>query len=249
MKQTRHKTKKGEHLMTYPQHNDFEKKQFMYFLEKYKKQVKSIKDNNETTVRKKQAKLLNNDHGSISYKKAFKIKRKVSESQRNVDYYKKELDIVDKAMDDIAHNQDTYEVNQAKARNALDHIKSEMSLILGLALFIYLLLNAAAVMAPILKSLLPVMMVLITVVCVAIYDMKCKQYNAVQQSEDSKIGDTLIAVGRPFIFKWFAMIFFMVIIAWLITPYLKWYILPYFTHIVAPFFKYIVVPMLKLLMT
>jgi hypothetical protein len=211
-----------------PTQNEIEKKQLIYFLGKYKKRMTGIVKANEKKVNKKQTKLKQYKTESISNKKAFKITRKISESQRNVKYYKSECNLANQAMGDITHNRDTYEVNQAKARNALDHIKSEMSLILGLALFIYLMLNGAAIMVPILKSLLPVMMVLITVVCVAIYDMKCKQYNAVQQNEDSKIDDTLIAVGRPSIFGWYGAIVLVAIVVISAIPYCKMIISPYF---------------------
>lgn len=235
--------------MTSTQLEDMEKKQLIYFLEKYKKRMIGMVEENEQTVNKKQSKLKQCEPESISHKKAFKITSKVSESQRNVNYYKNELQLVNQAMDDIAHNRDSYAVNQAKARNELGHIKREMNLILGLSLIIYFMLYMATIMAPIIKSVLPVMMALMTVVGAAFYDMKCKQYNAVQQNEERHIDDTLIAVERPFIFKWFALIFFVVIFAWGIAPYFKWFILPYFTETVAPFVKYIVIPIFKLLIT
>lgn len=208
--------------------DEIEKKQLIYFLEKYKKRMTGIVKSNEKKVNKKQTKLKQYKTESISNKKAFKITRKISESQRNVKYYKSECNLANQAMEDIAHNRDTYEVNQAKARNELDHIKSEMGLIIGLALLVYLMLNVLAIMAPILKSLLPAVMVLITVACVAIYDMKCKQYNAVQQNEDSKIDDTLIAVGRPSIFGWYGAIVLVAIVVFSAIPYCKMVIVPFF---------------------
>jgi uncharacterized membrane protein len=203
-----------------PTQNDIEKKQLIYFLEKYKKRMTETVKYNQESIQNQKNKLNKYSPKNISHKKAYKITSKVSESQRNVDYYKKEFYIVDKALDDIAHNRDTYEVNQAKARNELDHIKNEVRSLLGWTILVYIILIIATIFSPMLKSLLPILMTLITVVFAANYDIKCKQYNALQQNEDKKIDDTLIANGRPSIFKWFGIALVLALIGMCIVTFI-----------------------------
>jgi hypothetical protein len=216
-------------------------------LEKYKKRMTDMVEDNEQSVRKKKKKLMKQGSNRINNRKAFKITMKVSEYQRNVDYYKRELHLVNQAIVDIAHNQDTYAVNQAIARNELAHIKREMSFIIGAAFILYIMIYGASYLMPMMKIILPVAMTLITVICIPIYDMKCNQYNAYQKIEDKKIDNTLIAVGRPMIFKWVVIIFIWFIFVSGITPYFKLLILPYYTDTVYLFLKYIVSLIFKLL--
>lgn len=218
--------------------NDIKKKALYQFLIERKGELTRKLESNQDSI-DNELKKLNAESEEFTNEDAMKVTKKISECERNVNFFSHEIVEVNKAKRDIECGiSDTKAVSRAYANLEMSNIKREMNKILGWAVVIYLVISISLVlfnklinntentsslfeMFYIVSNLtLTVGMLLISIALVSIYDQKCENYNSVVEKIDVnlKITDSTMKDNKPGIFKWYALITLLIFIAqYLIT--------------------------------
>lgn len=196
-----------------------------YLIERKSELISKLKSNEHSID--DELKKLDVESEKFSDADAMKVKQKISECERNVNFISREIKSVNMAQKDLeCGKNETDVVNREYANLEMSNIKREMNIILGWAVVIYLITSISlALFNMVISDTTPTHtlfemfftvtnitltggMILISIALVSVYDKKCENYNSVVEKMDVslKITDSSIKDNKPGIFKWYALI-------------------------------------------